>query len=85
MAGRRRKAAFVLTTVWLTIIALHLVSWGIWLVYGFTSLAGMQILRSLLAKADPIPPALSDERLENVPKVSLLVAAKNEEIVISNL
>ena len=85
LAGRRRKAALVLTTVWLTIVTLHLVSWGIWVVYGFTSLAGMQILRCLFAKADPIPPALSNDRLADAPKVSLLVAAKNEEVVIGNL
>ena len=85
LAGRRRKAALVLTTVWLIIVTLHLVSWGIWVVYGFTSLAGMQILRSLFAKADPIPPALGDNRLKDAPKVSLLVAAKNEEVVIANL
>ena len=85
LAGRRQKAALVLTTVWLAIVTLHIVSWGIWLIYGFTSLAGMQILRSLLAKADPIPLALSDERLADAPKVSLLVAAKNEEVVIANL
>ena len=85
LAGRRKKAAFVLATVWLTIITLHLVSWGIWLSYGLTSLAGVQILRCLFAKPDPIPTALSDASLDDAPRVSLLVAAKNEEAVISNL
>ena len=85
LAGRRRKAALLLTAVWLIVIALHLVSWGIWLVYGFTSLAAMQILRYLLVKADPVPAILEGERLEDAPKVSLLVAAKNEEVVIGNL
>ncbi|MEL6496320.1 MAG: glycosyltransferase family 2 protein [Cyanobacteria bacterium J06623_7] len=85
LAGRRRKAALLLVTVWLVIIGLHLVSWGIWLVYGFTSLAGIQILRYLFAKPDSVPPALKDDALENAPRISLLVAAKNEEVVIADL
>jgi 1,2-diacylglycerol 3-beta-glucosyltransferase len=85
LAGRRQKAAFLLMTVWLTVIILNLVSWGIWLVFGFTSLAGIQILRYLFAKLDPVPQPLSDEGLTDAPQVSLLVAAKNEEVVISNL
>lgn len=85
LAGRRQKAAFLLMTVWLTVIMLHLVSWGIWLVWGFTSLAGMQILRYLFAKSDYVPNPMSDKLLTDAPQVSLLVAAKNEEIVISNL
>ena len=55
LAGRRQKAAFLLMTVWLTVIILNLVSWGIWLVFGFTSLAGIQILLYLLVKSDPVP------------------------------
>jgi 1,2-diacylglycerol 3-beta-glucosyltransferase len=85
LAGRRQKAALLLTTVWLTTIGLHLVSWGIWLVLGFTSLAGMQILRYLFAPLDAVPKALADDGLATAPHVSLLVAAKNEEVVISNL
>ena len=85
IAGRRQKAAFLLMATWLTMLTLHLASWGIWLVYGFTSLVGLQILRCLWAKPDPIPEALTDDSLTNVPKISLLVAAKNEEVVISNL
>ena len=85
LAGRRKKAAFVLATVWLTVIGLHLISWGIWFTYGLTSLVGVQILRCLFANPDPIPTALSDTSLNDAPRVSLLVAAKNEEAVISNL
>lgn len=85
LAGRRQKAAFLLTTVWLTVIVLHLVSWGVWLVWGFTSLAAMQILRYLFAKLDYVPAPLTDELLADAPLISLLVAAKNEEVVISNL
>jgi 1,2-diacylglycerol 3-beta-glucosyltransferase len=85
LAGRRQKAAFLLMTVWLTVIILNLVSWGIWVVFGFTSLVGMQILRYLFAKSDSVPNHLGDEHLTDAPQVSLLVAAKNEEVVISNL
>lgn len=83
--GRRRKAAFLLMAIWLVTITLHLVSWGIWLVLSFTSLAGIQILRYLFTQPDKIPPLLSDNELANAPRVSLLVAAKNEEVVIENL
>ncbi|MEO0925569.1 MAG: glycosyltransferase family 2 protein [Cyanobacteria bacterium J06629_2] len=85
LAGRRQKAAFLLMATWLTVLALHLASWGIWLVYGFTSLVGMQIVRYLFTKADPVPQPLADASLVDAPKISLLVAAKNEEVVISNL
>ncbi len=85
LAGRRRKAALLLMTIWLVTIFLHLVSWGIWLVLSFTSLAGIQMLRYLFAQPDKIPPLLSDDQLATAPKVSLLVAAKNEEAVIRNL
>jgi len=85
LAGRRQKAAFLLMTIWLVTITLHLVSWGIWLVLSFTTLAGMQILRYLFAQPDPTPLLLSPSELADAPKVSLLVAAKNEEAVIKNL
>ncbi len=71
--------------IWIITILLHLISWGIWLVWSFTIFAGMQILRYLFTQPDRIPPILSDEDLANAPQVSLLVAAKNEEAVIGNL
>lgn len=83
--GRRRKAAFLLMAIWLVTITLNLVNWGMWLVLSFTSLAGIQILRYLFTQPDNNPPLLSDNELANAPKVSLLVAAKNEEAVIENL
>ena len=85
LSGRRQKAALLLMAIWLVTITLHLISWGIWLVFGFTALAGGQILRYLLARPDRVPHALADSELADAPKVSLLVAAKNEETVISNL
>lgn len=85
LAGRRQKAAFLLMATWIVTIALHLVSWGEWLVLTITFLVGVQILRYLFASAEIVAPALSDEELLGAPKVSLLVAAKNEEAVIGNL
>ncbi|OKH23244.1 glycosyl transferase [Hydrococcus rivularis NIES-593] len=85
LSGRRKKAAFVLMAVWSTTIALHLVTWGTWVIMGMTGLMVIHGLRLVSAKAEPTPDSLSDEALANAPSVSLLVAAKNEESVIGNL
>ena len=84
-AGRRQKAAFVLMATWIVTIAINLVSWGEWLVLTIVFLVGIQILRYLFAASESAASALSDEELLDAPKVSLLVAAKNEEAVIGNL
>jgi 1,2-diacylglycerol 3-beta-glucosyltransferase len=85
LEGRRRKAALVLTAIWGSTIALHLISWGSWLILGLTALLGIQAVRFLLARPLKTPEPLSDDAQANFPYVSLLVAAKNEEAVISNL
>ncbi|MEM8718120.1 MAG: glycosyltransferase family 2 protein [Cyanobacteria bacterium P01_G01_bin.39] len=85
LAGRRRKAAFLLMAIWVVIIGLHSLSWGIWVVRCLAALAGIQILRYLFTQPDQIPSMLSDRQFADAPKVSLLVAAKNEEAVIKNL
>lgn len=85
LAGRRQKAAFLLMSIWIATISLHLISWGKWLVFAVTLLTGVQILRYLFTPAEKAPPALTQGELAAAPKVSLLVAAKNEEAVISNL
>jgi 1,2-diacylglycerol 3-beta-glucosyltransferase len=82
--GRRGKAAFLLMVIWTVTIALNLLSWGHWVVKAIAILVAIQILRYLSTKPEPIPPALNASRLD-APKVSLLVAAKNEEAVIGNL
>ncbi|MGF1540394.1 MAG: glycosyltransferase [Pleurocapsa sp.] len=83
--GRRRKAAFLLMVIWTVTIALNLLSWGHWAVKAIVLLVAIQILRYLLTKPEVTPQALSTGNLASVPKVSLLVAAKNEEAVIGNL
>lgn len=85
LEGRRRKAAVVLTVLWSGTILLHLVSWGSYLIWGLAAVLGIQAVRFLLARPLTTPKPLSDEIQTNLPFVSLLVAAKNEEAVISNL
>ncbi|HEY9670375.1 MAG TPA: glycosyltransferase family 2 protein [Waterburya sp.] len=85
LEGRRQKAAVVLTVLWGGTILLHLVSWGSWVILGLTALLGIQAVRFLLAKPLKTPEPLLDDTQENLPFISLLVAAKNEEAVISNL
>src|SRR5919199_6402529 len=85
LEGRRRKAALTLTVIWSGTIVLHLVSWGSWLIFGLTALLGIQAVRVLLARPLKTPELLSDDAQAEFPYVSLLVAAKNEEAVISNL
>ena len=79
--GRRRKAAVVLTMVWSGTIALHLVSWGSFFVLGLATVVGIHSLVIVFAK----PRHVDEEKIGDLPFVSLLVAAKNEELVISNL
>lgn len=105
--GRRRKAALVLLMIWLVVIALHLLSWGGWVISAFAALLWGQAWRVMTAK--PLNPPLQSAVLanfapgnslentsenplenpqdvpENLPRVSLLVAAKNEEAVIGRL
>lgn len=95
-SGRRRKAALTLTVLWGGTIALHLVSWGSWLVMGLTVILFAHALRVIFARPCeaplPLPSTTSQTApLETAPNyqhwpfVSLLVAAKNEEAVIAKL
>lgn len=83
--GRRRKAAVVLTVVWSGTIALHLVSWGTWFVLGMTTIVGIHALRVVFARPCRHSESVSDTQVTDFPSVSLLVAAKNEEAVISKI
>ncbi|KAM3098280.1 glycosyltransferase [Phormidesmis sp. 146-35] len=83
--GRRRKAAAVLVVIWSGTIALHLVTWGYWLVLGLTTLMGFHAVRFLFARPSDLPEPISDETRDSYPFVSLMVAAKNEEAVVGKL
>ncbi len=79
--GRRRKAALVLTVVWSGTIALHLASWGSIFILGLTTILGIHALVVVLTKSRHHPSEIQGD----FPSVSILVAAKNEEAVISRL
>ncbi len=85
LEGRRRKAAFTLMLIWGIVIALHLLSWGYWLILSFTGLLVVQALRLVSIKPEAPPTPLSNQDLANAATVSLLVAAKNEAAVIARL
>ncbi|AFY65174.1 glycosyltransferase family 2 protein [Geitlerinema sp. PCC 7407] len=85
-AGRRRKAAVTLAVVWSITVALHWLSWGSWVVWGLTLVTGIHALRVLAARPGALPEPLSAQiKPESLPYVSLLVAAKNEEGVVTRL
>jgi 1,2-diacylglycerol 3-beta-glucosyltransferase len=79
--GRRGKAALVLTIVWSSTIALHLASWGSIFVLGLTTILGIHALVIVFTK----PRRYQKEIQGELPFVSVLVAAKNEEAVIGKL
>ena len=83
LAGRRRKAAFVLISIWSVTIALHLVSWGIWVIVALSLLLFIHLGRLFLARPQVI--SQSTASVIDLPSLSLLVAAKNEEAVIASL
>jgi 1,2-diacylglycerol 3-beta-glucosyltransferase len=79
--GRRIKAAIVLAIVWISTIVLHLVSWGSILILVLTGILSIHAFRIIFAKPRQYPQAIE----EDLPFVSVLVAAKNEEMVINRL
>ncbi|MEM7713014.1 MAG: glycosyltransferase family 2 protein [Cyanobacteria bacterium P01_A01_bin.68] len=79
--GRRRKAALFLTMIWSGTIALHLISWGSFIVLGLATVVGLHSMVVVFAK----PHCIDEDNVGDLPFVSLIVAAKNEELVISNL
>jgi 1,2-diacylglycerol 3-beta-glucosyltransferase len=72
-------------TIWAVTIALHLVSWGYWIVIAISGLIAIHTLRVIAAKPELLSEFLAEEQLASAAKVSLIVAAKNEEAVIANL
>ncbi len=83
--GRRRKAALTLTLIWGGITALHFVSWGMGLILGLTGLLSIHAIRIFSAKIPPLQLTTPEQPQGDWPYISLLVAAKNEEAVISQL
>ncbi|MBD1822409.1 glycosyltransferase family 2 protein [Cyanobacteria bacterium FACHB-DQ100] len=81
--GRRKKAAVMFAAIWGSTIALHLMAWGYWLVLGVTTLMSLHAARLILARPCSLPKPLEDD--DAFPRVSLMVAAKNEEAVVGRL
>jgi 1,2-diacylglycerol 3-beta-glucosyltransferase len=79
--SRRGKAALVLTIVWSGTITLHLVSWGSIFILGLTTILGIHALGIIFTKPRHHSPKIEAD----LPFVSVLVAAKNEEAVIGRL
>ncbi|MBT9313091.1 glycosyltransferase [Leptothoe kymatousa] len=88
--GRRLKALAALVLLWGMTAMLHWAAWGQLIVWGVTVLVALYILRVAIANATyarspdkaAIPTTLAEDAW---PRVSLLVAAKNEAAVITNL
>jgi 1,2-diacylglycerol 3-beta-glucosyltransferase len=85
LSGRRKKAAFTLLVVWGVTIGLHIVSWGTWVVAGLAGVIAVQGMRLMLAKPQKQSPMDSAQSAADNPRVSLLIAAKNEQAVIGKL
>lgn len=83
--GRRRKAALALILIWGGMIALHFVSWGMGFTLGLTGLLSLHALRLFLAPTRSQQQTVPEKPRQDWPYISLLVAAKNEEAVISQL
>lgn len=84
--GRRRKAALLLVAVWASVFTLHLSARGVWVPIGLTVMMGVHLLRLLGTRPVSIPDPVSlDSPPESYPFISLVVAAKDEEAVITAL
>lgn len=84
--GRRRKAALLWLMVWGSVFALHHSSRGPWMTIGVTILIGGYLLRLLVNRPSALPSLFSSETAtEAHPFISLVVAAKDEEAVITSL
>ncbi|MEE3718234.1 glycosyltransferase family 2 protein [Tumidithrix elongata RA019] len=84
---RRLKAAIVVTFVYASIVWLHLLPWGQWLILGLLMFMAIHGLRLLVSPPLPQPAGATTNQSQDqeLPFFSLLVAAKNEEVVIANL
>ena len=86
LEGRRLKAAVALTLIWTLVISLHYWSWSHYLVWGLGGALALQALRLMWATPESQPAALTPrDDVSRYQTVSLLVAAKNEEVVIGRL
>lgn len=85
LSGRRKKSAFTLSMIWLVTISLHLISGSFWVVLVLGIFVTIQGLRLMFASPSFNHEILASENELNLPKISLMVSAKNEEAVIKKL
>lgn len=95
-SNRRIKAAIVLVIIWSSTVAIHLLTWGTWVIWAVLAVMLVHALRILSAQprwtetsiapnldtASSTSPSMESGEL---PFISLLVAAKNEAVVIHRL
>jgi 1,2-diacylglycerol 3-beta-glucosyltransferase len=82
MGYRQLKAALVLGSVWVSVIALHLITWGYLLAWAATGIFCFRALRLVSARVTPPPVFVPPP---TYPFISLAIAAKNEATVIADL
>lgn len=82
---RRLKAAATLASIYTSTIALHLTPWGQKIIFALAAVLGVHALRLVFTPRHPQPGLNSEIDGAELPFVSLLVAAKNEEVVIARL
>ncbi len=81
---RRLKAAIALGLVYSSILLLHLSAWGVTAIMVLVAVMTIHAIRLLMPK-NTHQAQISDLSQLELPLISLLVAAKNEESVIANL
>ncbi len=82
MGYRQLKAAIVLSSLWVSVIALHLLTWGYLLAWGATGIFCFRALRLVTTRVAPPPVFVPPP---TYPFISLAIAAKNEATVIADL
>ena len=80
MDGRQLKAALIMIVVWSLVFCLHVVTGGGWLVWGIALIFAGQMWRLFAAR-----PTASAAVTTNLPLISLVVSAHNEENVVEQL
>jgi 1,2-diacylglycerol 3-beta-glucosyltransferase len=82
---RRLKAAIALVSIYTGTFALHLAPWGQKFIFALAAILGLHALRLVLPGRNVHIAVSPDLETEELPFISLLVAAKNEEAVIARL
>jgi 1,2-diacylglycerol 3-beta-glucosyltransferase len=82
MGYRRLKAITILGSLWLGVVALHLISWGYIVAWAISSIFCWRAIGLVTTKVAPQPAFVAPQ---TYPFISLAIAAKNEAAVITDL